>query len=314
MGELALDLLKSGANGRILAVFSKAIYLKTACGELLWLATHNIPMHRRGVQIQGPLPKVEAESAFFVEGRQLLLASHIVLDLGSAFAWEPPMRCTGQLLPFQDLPDRLQGVTRLFDVFPSPTGFGSLIPEIARHTVGNHFPTVSSEYSIVLEHARPALNEILLACIANDFPRILTTAEDLIGLGYGLTPSGDDFVGGLLYTSLKIQSVYTDFQGFSPSNVKLLLDFSRNHTNLISYVLLQDHAFGHASDTLHRFANAIIKDQYFERARDLGLELTQSGHSTGWDILAGVWMALFLAVCSIKTPISAVTVSASGSQ
>ena len=296
IGEAARDLLKSGSQGRILAIFSNAIYLNSIYGELMWLVTDNIPMHRRGIQVPGALPRVAADSSFSVRGQHLLLGPDIDLDLSPTSIWVSPRPNLDKLLPFEDLPDRLWAITCLFDDFPTPTGFGCILSEITKIALGNPLPAALPDYGLALKYSWPALNEIVQACIVNDFPRILRIAKDLIGLGEGLTPSGDDFIGGLLFSRFTLQEIYTQYQGFTLSDVKLFLDNSRNRTNLISYTMLKDLAAGHASDTLHRFINAILTDQHLKSTEYFGLELVRIGHSTGWDLLTGVWTGLLLSL------------------
>jgi hypothetical protein len=163
---------------------------------------------------------------------------------------------------------------------------------------GRRIPAESLDDGLALNYARPALDEIVRASIANDFSRILSISTDLIGLGEGLTPSGDDFIGGLLFSSFVLQEIYPQYQGFSSSDVASFVLNSRNRTNLISYILLKDLASGYTFDTLHRFINAILTDQHLEDAQNLGSALIRIGHSTGWDLLAGVWTSILLAIYS----------------
>lgn len=298
IGEAARDLLKSGSQGRILAIFSNAIYLNSICGELLWLVTENIPMHRRGIQICGDLPKVPIDSSFSVRGQHLVFGTDIDLDLSHAPIWISPSPNLDKLIPFEELPDRLRTVSCLLDGYPSPSGFGWFLAEITKNTTGNSLPGALHDTGPGLRHLRSAINEIILAWTTNDFPHILRTAEDLIGLGEGLTPSGDDFIGGLLFSSYVLQDIYSQYEGFTLSDVELFLENSRNQTNLISYTMLKDLATGHAFDTLHRFINAILTDQPLESIDNSGLELVGIGHSTGWDLLTGVWTGMLLSIGS----------------
>ncbi len=306
IGGAARDLLKAGSQGRILAAFSKAVYLKNLNGELSWLVTDNLPMHRRGIQIHGALPRVAADSAYNVSEQHLLLGTDIDLDLGPASPWVSPRPNPDRCLPFEELPYRLWDATCLFDEFPLPTGFGRFLMEIIKKPPGNPLPTSSSTAELVLKHARPVLNEIVLACLSSDFSRTLLLGEELIGLGEGLTPSGDDFIGGLLFSSLIIQKLYpqrdaeghTQSQGFALPDVERFIENSRKRTNLISYTILKDLAAGHAPDTLHHFINALLSDGHLESAYEYGFELVQIGHSTGWDLLTGVWLGLLLTLGS----------------
>jgi AraC-like DNA-binding protein len=301
IGKAARDFLKAGSQGRILAVFSNAVYLNNSYDEISWLVTEKIPMHRRGIQIPGALPRVAVNSSFNVRGEHLLLGTDIDLDMSRATIWESPSPNLDKVLPFEELPGRWRDVSSLFDGYPSPKGFGLLLAEIMKLEPGSLMPAAILDYSPALKSARSALNEMLVASIAMDFPRILRISKDLIGLGEGLTPSGDDFIGGLLFSSFVLQEIYAQYQGFAPSEVELLVDHSRNQTNLISHSILKDLAAGCGFDTLHRFINAVLTDQDLESTYYLGLELIRIGHSTGWDSLTGVWTGMFLSICSRAT-------------
>jgi hypothetical protein len=306
IGGAARDLLKAGSEGRILAAFSRAVYLDNLNGELSWLVTENLPLHRRGIQIQGTLPRVAAGSAYRVSGQHLLLGTDIDLDLEPASTWVSPRPKPDECLPIEQLPYRLQDASCLFAEFPLPTGFGRFLLEIVEKQPGNLLPKSSYHSELGLNHARPVLNEIALACRSGDFSRTLLLGESLIGLGEGLTPSGDDFMGGLLFSNLILQELYPKARaegpiprpGFSRLEVEQVIKSSRKRTNLISYTILKDLVAGHAPDPLHHFINNLLCDKPLESVYENGFDLVQIGHSTGWDILTGVWLGLLLALGS----------------
>lgn len=298
IGELARDFLKPGSHGRIIAVFSNAIYLYSVYDELLWLVTEKIPMHRRGIQIPGALPRVEANSSFSVRGQHLLLGSDIDLDMSVASLWESPRPNLDKVIPLEELPKRLRDVSSLFGGYTSPKGFGWILSEVAMGRLGSTLPTESPKHGPLEQRTWSAFNEMVLASIVNDFPRILGISNDLIGLGEGLTPSGDDFIGGLLFASFVLQEIYSQYQGFTQLYVELFIISSRNKTNLISYIMLKDLAAGHAFDTLHHFVTAILTDKQLENTDFIGRELIRIGHSTGWDLLTGVWTGMLLSTYS----------------
>jgi hypothetical protein len=192
----------------------------------------------------------------------------------------------------------LRDVSPLFGGYTSPKGFGWILSEITKIFLGIPLPAEFPDCRPVQKHTWSALNEIVIASTVNDFPRILRISNNLLGLGEGLTPSGDDFVGGLLFASFVLQEIYTQHNGFSRSDVDLFVNNSRNRTNLISYIMLKDLAAGHAFDTLHRIINGMLTDKHLEGIDFLGSELIRIGHSTGWDLLTGVWMGMFLSIFS----------------
>jgi hypothetical protein len=232
----------------------------------------------------------------------LLLGTDIDLDMSLASIWESSRPEHEKVLPFEELPKRLRDIFSFLECYTSPKGFGRLLSEITGLMLGSPLLAEIPNYGPALKLARSTLNEMVVASVANDFPQILRISEDLIGLGEGLTPSGDDFVGGLLFTSSVLQEIYANYQGFSPSAVESLVENSRNRTNLISAIMLKDHAAGHGADTFHRFINSVLTDQHLESTYSLGLELIRIGHSTGWDLLTGAWTAVLLGAYSGGVP------------
>ncbi len=296
IGAAARELLMSGSRGKILAVFSKAVYLKSSQDELVWLATEDVPMHRRGVQIREPLPKPDLHSNYIVRERTLRFDCGTEIDLGGVFIWNPE-RLRLDSLPLQrELYSPLFEMTHSWEDLSSPKGFGCLIPEIAKIASGQPLPsTIPSGYPAV-NFAWPEIREIFSIDSSIDHAQLLISAERLIGLGSGLTPSGDDFIGGMLFIVETLHKLYGHLPGFRPQDLQLFLAYARRNTNLISFTLLKDHTGGYGSEALHRFVNAVLTGEPQERIHHFALKLTEVGHSTGWDILAGVWTGMLLGV------------------
>lgn len=294
MGELAEESLKPGSHGEILAATTNALYLYSSDGELLWLVGDRVPMHRRAVQIRGSLPEVTRGSAFTVRGQCLVFDLELDLDLSPASIWLSPRPRRNACLPFERLPGCLRAASRVFAEFPPATGFGPFLLELTNNGSDNPSPDEFPASDSILKHARPMLDEVFRAVRVNDSSRILGASEELIGLGEGLTPSGDDFAGGLLFSSYVLSECFAQYRAFARLDVVGFLERSSKRTNRISHTILKDLASGHTFDTLHRFILAILTGQHLEQVRTLGLEVVRVGHSTGWDLLTGVWMGLLL--------------------
>lgn len=296
IGEFAEDSLKPGSHGEILAATTNALYLRGSAGELLWLVSDNIPMHRRAVQMRGALPEATKGSIFRVRGQSLFLDSEFDLDLSPASIWLSPRPRRDACLPFLELSDRLRATSRVFAGFPPAAGFGPFLLEITgngpERSSERSLPTEFATSGLVLSHARPMLDEVFRAVSDSDSSRILGVTEEMIGLGEGLTPSGDDFAGGLLFSSSVLSECFASYRAFPRLDVAGFLDRSSKRTNFISHVILKDLAQGHAFDTLYHFIMGILTDQPLEKVRALGLEVVRTGHSTGWDLLTGLWMGL----------------------
>jgi hypothetical protein len=118
-------------------------------------------------------------------------------------------------------------------------------------------------------HAQPALEALERWLVGN---ALANEAEQLIGLGPGLTPSGDDYFGGML-VALRLTGRGVQTEGLW----RWLQPRLKERTSAISAAHLAAAAAGEAHEALHEVLNG-----------SLDLEkLGRVGHCSGWDALAG---------------------------
>jgi hypothetical protein len=297
LGELAVNVLLPDSEGVVIATLSKAAYLKDPFDDVIWLIPAELPMSKRAIQIAGSLPELAVNTHYVLKDKVLRLKSGCCLDLHFAKEWKPPVIPPDKALPIECLIKNLDPFVSSWTSLSPPSGFGKFIPEImtlaqAPAKIVNAYQ--KPELKVNQRFAWSSIHQIVRACLRHDLHAMLMHAVDLIGLGEGLTPSGDDFIGGLLFCIRTLQDIYRPFH---PSILPLVEDFiehSKSRTNLISYTMLKDHAHGHASEILHAFIHALFTDQDQQTIVHLGSELIQIGHSTGWDLLAGILTGLLL--------------------
>jgi len=129
----------------------------------------------------------------------------------------------------------------------------------------------------VAMHAQPALEALERWLVGNALER---EAEALIGLGPGFTPSGDDFLGGML---IALRACARSSQ--AQSLWRWLEPRLAGRTSAISAAHLAAAAQGEAHEALHAglallFGTAGTWSEALER-------LDAVGHFSGWDALAG---------------------------
>jgi hypothetical protein len=107
--------------------------------------------------------------------------------------------------------------------------------------------------------------------------------RDLIGLGYGLTPSGDDFLIGTLAT----------LDALEQTNMHAALGravvAAAGRTSPLSASFLRAAAAGYVGENLHTMVAAIV-------AGDADAAVTAAArisHTSGWDALAGAVVTLY---------------------
>jgi hypothetical protein len=126
-------------------------------------------------------------------------------------------------------------------------------------------------------HAQPALDAIERWLIGNALD---DDAQMLIGLGPGLTPSGDDYLGGVLIALHQLER--------KPQAVGLWrwLEPRLKRTSAISAAHLAAAAAGEGHEALHACLLALCRRDA-DWPHTLG-QVANVGHVSGWDSLAGV--------------------------
>jgi hypothetical protein len=114
----------------------------------------------------------------------------------------------------------------------------------------------------------------------------LQWAGKLTGLGVGLTPSGDDFLGGMMIALHSLGN---------PEICRALWNSVRpcaeNSTNTISLALLRAASEGLGSASIHMSVSGILRSD-IEAIHGSMPGLDRIGHSSGWDAMTGATVAL----------------------
>jgi hypothetical protein len=111
-------------------------------------------------------------------------------------------------------------------------------------------------------------------------------SENLLGLGFGLTPSGDDFIGGVmigLHICKKVKTAQCIWRHVY-KNISYL-------TTPIAGAHLYAASTGLGPGDIHKLADAILSANA-EGMAELVKSLDMIGHTSGWDIFAGVYIVI----------------------
>src|SRR5688572_7886331 len=178
------------------------------------------------------------------------LGEQVAVSLDGAGLWQPPA-------PRSDLDLHLLTVAAARRI--PAEGLGCLV-------IGKH--------NALSGHAQPALDALERWLVGNALGE---EAGALIGLGPGLTPSGDDYLGGML-VALRLTGRGVQADGLW----RWLEPRLKARTSAISAAHLAAAAAGEAHEALHRVLNG-----------ELELDaLNAVGHTSGWDALAGAMAVL----------------------
>jgi hypothetical protein len=292
-GPLAKRVPRSGRWGTVFAVFRQSCYLESGGGQVFCLADQGLG--------EGPLTlavKIPSKTTFLslginerchldTDGVDLVVGHELVLTTAETVIWEPDP--VGQTAPQDEILRRLDVLIDQVDPLIPSDGLAEIIP----HTAGiaNAGSSGIVNINAVAELAMPRLSRLCGGLTRSASEAIDQSVAGLVGLGPGLTPSGDDLLGGMLVALRAMQNTASLF------SVDALAGCVTKHavaeTTRISAAMLEQSARGYGSAAQHRLLRCLLGVDDSSDTVNAALDLIRTGHTSGWDALAGILMGIY---------------------
>ena len=297
VGTKAKDLLAlQGRSGKVLAALSDTVYLSTQDGEIFWVSLKKSPLHRRCILVS-LLPKVAPGELYFWQSPCLTFSGGSFIDFRTAREWNAFVSGARKRVSPAVLWACFRRLLGVLDLLEVQEDMGRTISLGRALAAGRTLP-VFSPTSIMGRVQDMALG-LAHACLDQDLFSVTRVGKEMIGLGPGLTPSGDDFLGGLLFAGRSLHQAYPGYFSWDEDVVYELLEWAKNRTHPISYAVFSDLALGHGPEPLHDLVGGLLEGKGFDPILEAALRLTAIGHSSGWDLLSGTVMGMMMAKKSI---------------
>jgi hypothetical protein len=260
-GALAREMCRRGGRGEVAAVFARSLYVRIG-DEFLCIgepAIGNGPLTLIASARVSGLGLCRGKGAS-ISQRGIALGD-LLFGLDQCEAWPPPR----------------------WAEIPSSIPSAAICAIIARRAATQSPPDS-------LAHALFGANETPLARIARprvaQFETAMTNdglsanaVAGLIGLGPGLTPSGDDFLMGALALLGALKKTETHAALAQP-----VADAAPALTSPLSACFLRAAAAGHVGESLYDAVASVLSGNV-----DAAVAAAHRiGHTSGWDMLAGV--------------------------
>lgn len=273
MSSYGVQLLNSSSSGTVHSVYRKTVNILVN-GQLLALQSHSSPLSP--ISLITSLSQSEMENMAFTPGQQVLIAPQKIIILTGGFqqifSWEKAEitalklhSCLDKKQAF-DLSVKIRKTLFLTDT----GGFEVLFK-----------PSLETELTPALSAAKKYIDDSIHSLSSKNYAEAAHFLCRLIGLGTGLTPSGDDFLCGVL-AGLRLQAEC------DPAFFSLLSREISEHlkdTNDISAAFLAC-----AVQNQYSFAvNSLCRMPDIDSILSSFLAI---GHSSGIDTLCGVYFAL----------------------
>jgi len=284
IGCAARAVLDAHAQGRVLAVFRRSFYAAFD-DEVVCVGPPQLgvgPLNALTAGREDPVwadAGIEVGAAVSCRDSALDVAGRIRFDFRGADVWQPPGTLAWTPATLADRLDLLARKARL----RKPGGLGALLARLARDSEG----AIGECDDALLRAARPAVDPLrdwLAATLAGAAVPPPPVAA-LIGLGPGLTPSGDDWLGGAM-----IALHHFGRPDVAHRLADAVLPVAVRNTSVISAAYLRCAARGEGSRVLFDALACLAAAD--EATIDARLDAIDAvGHTSGWDCLAGAALA-----------------------
>ena len=248
------------------------------------------------IDLQGVLRSGDA--AEIDSGRLAVRDRDFEVSLGSASIWDPEF-----YLPILagDVPAIQQNIDQVVQQIVNennPDGLVPLFRFIPNLMNGEVYP--GSDPSALSQKAYDALRSLITAIRILNEDLLDTGFKQLVGLGIGLTPSGDDILAGL-FASLMITSKAAYRNWLVEILVKILLQ-TEGLTNEVSINYLKAVSRGYFPERVSTLISAIITAKSFTAVQPALQDMLQWGHTSGYEITLGMVVGLLLSIENLEKP------------
>ena len=302
--------LPSSLWGEVIATFHRSCYVLGVRGEVMCIADQQLDDGPLTLRVDFP-SRCNVETLGITVGMPLwleegdfLLGREVLLQMAGASSWVPPAvtmsASSGRIL---------RRLRILADGLKRDVPNAGLAP-LLRHaeSLAHGRQVVLRSESRVAHFALPAAAGLVKGVWTRDERAIHAGVDGLVGLGPGLTPSGDDLLGGMmvgLITMLDAEGsgvecrrtqrdVSADWRDLIATMAGAISRRAPDGTTSISAALLIHAAAGVAVDAVHRLLQTIFEGGATSSPVGTALEVARTGHTSGWDCLAGILLGVHL--------------------
>ncbi|MEM2901491.1 MAG: DUF2877 domain-containing protein [Candidatus Bathyarchaeia archaeon] len=294
IGPAAFRALRASTEGEVHSVFERVFNILIegklvgiGCSDILRspinLITDMLPSEsmpslgiRRGMRVRRV-------------GDRMRVGEVLEISLEDVKLWQPKT-CSERCLSSELIKRNLEVVKQLAANKSKPEGLGQLLPHV-EEIVSGIVPEVS--YSdLVIETILPRLVNLVKSARTGDVRGVEESAQRLIGLGFGLSPSADDALAGFMAANWWIaNSLGGDLDRVRAMNEAIVGRVRK--TTLISQRLLGHAANGEVNEAVEKLLESILGGT----AEDVKMEferVSRIGETSGIDTVVGVLLGLHL--------------------
>jgi hypothetical protein len=286
VGCIALPTPGSVLRGKVVAVFSRCVHVAMQDGDFLVLGGKDLAAHPAAVLWPDFAVDLELGRKIAVTSEGIFKEDALYRTFEGMCLFTPGSGCR-PMAPTDRVLAALGASLRRAAGFSMRGGFHEIM--LRRLGVVPEHPSGRLEDRLArLGSARWA--ELARALGLGDWAAFKQQALECAGMGAGLTPAGDDFLGGVL-AALRYHGESSGREVVSQQFFDDLARSAKLRTTPFSGFLLGCAARGQVAEPFAAWILAVHRGQVETAARHV-LDIAAVGHSSGLDTLAGMLLAL----------------------
>lgn len=302
IGYAAYNALKRSAAGEVHSIFDRTFNVLIG-DKLIGVAQRGVS--RSPINVITDVRSDESMSSLGIckgmkvlkEDNRMLVGDVLEITFEGAEIWRPGTRAEGHI-DFEIVARNLELAKRLVARKSGREGLGQLLPHVDE--IASEIVPHVSDPSQVVEAALPHLINLVRSVRASDVRSIGQSAQKLVGLGPGLSPSADDalagFMAGLWWTANSLGRELVRVRTMNETIVGRM-----GGTTLMSQQLLEHAALGETNEAVEGFIESLLVGT----AADVkaGVErISKIGETSGIDTAVGVLLGLNLGLSMYSGP------------
>jgi len=225
----------------------------------------------------------------------IVIGETLKISLKEARLWSSKNRVPDQVLKKELITRNLTFVTQIAINEGDFRGIGQLVKYIPYLSEMRQIPKQDKDkLNIFARFALPKLYDLIYATMKEEISKVLECISGLVGLGVGLTPSGDDVIGGFI-ASIIFSNIYL---GVRDTNILKLCDLIpeviKGKTNTFSQKLVEYATKGEISEPLRDLIETIFTTTKEDTLIKATRRVLSIGSTSGTDLILGVLLGLIV--------------------
>ena len=291
-GKTAQIFLDETSQGKVIGVTSRGVFFQTSPQRVLFLSKEEFrgPLTINFLSFEPSSIQVGEAGAVTAEGK-ILFEHGVELILQNASLWSanPPGGINGSP---ETLRTRLKQCARLVLVEKRGAGLSALLNPLLGLGIPVETPDIAAQSLALIQSAQEEIR-------AGRYGHLPALLGSLMGRGFGLTPSGDDLILGMLLAFNRFKDLFPPVGQIAACN-QAIAQLAYARTTTLSANLIEAAATGQADERLITALDGLVTGKIEPEASAALLEAW--GNSSGVDALVGFSMALISIIPSSRSP------------